>query len=84
MDALKASGIYNPENPYVRELLYELTDLHHQASLQINLVFYLRKRQKNPTPELASTTNQNIVIAPPFTENLLNDPTPNSNAPKPN
>ncbi|GFY59432.1 putative RNA-directed DNA polymerase from transposon X-element [Trichonephila inaurata madagascariensis] len=34
IDALKASGIYDPDNPYVKELLnrlYEFTDLHHQA-----------------------------------------------------
>ncbi|GFY66070.1 hypothetical protein TNIN_394121 [Trichonephila inaurata madagascariensis] len=34
IDALKASGIYIPDNPYVKELLnrlYEFTDLHHQA-----------------------------------------------------
>ncbi|GFY75917.1 retrovirus-related Pol polyprotein from transposon 17.6 [Trichonephila inaurata madagascariensis] len=34
IDALKASGIYDSDNPYVKELLnrlYEFTDLHHQA-----------------------------------------------------
>ncbi|GFY79745.1 hypothetical protein TNIN_12351 [Trichonephila inaurata madagascariensis] len=34
IDALKASGIYDPDNPYVKELLnrlYEFTDRHHQA-----------------------------------------------------
>ncbi|GFY59652.1 hypothetical protein TNIN_380231 [Trichonephila inaurata madagascariensis] len=34
IDALKASGIYDPDNPYVKELLnrlYEFTDLHHPA-----------------------------------------------------
>ncbi|GFY74148.1 hypothetical protein TNIN_60591 [Trichonephila inaurata madagascariensis] len=34
IDALKASGVYDPDNPYVKELLnrlYEFTDLHHQA-----------------------------------------------------
>ncbi|GFY46535.1 hypothetical protein TNIN_407451 [Trichonephila inaurata madagascariensis] len=34
IDALKASGIYDPDNPYGKELLnrlYEFTDLHHQA-----------------------------------------------------
>ncbi|GFY63028.1 hypothetical protein TNIN_206051 [Trichonephila inaurata madagascariensis] len=76
IDALKASGIYDPGNPYVKELLnslYEFTDLHHQA-----------ETAENPTTELASTTNQSIVIEPPPTEILLNDTTPNSNAPKPN
>ncbi|GFS97756.1 putative RNA-directed DNA polymerase from transposon X-element [Trichonephila clavipes] len=42
------------------------------------------KQTEKLTTELASTTNQNIVIACPPTENLLNAPTPNSNAPKPN
>ncbi|GFX54326.1 hypothetical protein TNCV_3824251 [Trichonephila clavipes] len=34
IDALKASGIYDPDNPYVKELLnslYMFTDLHHQV-----------------------------------------------------
>ncbi|GFT31522.1 hypothetical protein TNCV_609211 [Trichonephila clavipes] len=34
IDALKVSGIYYPDNPYVKELLnslYEFTDLHHQV-----------------------------------------------------
>ncbi|GFS56486.1 hypothetical protein TNIN_349451 [Trichonephila inaurata madagascariensis] len=39
IDALKASGIYDPGNPYVKELLnslYEFTDLHHQAVSEFN------------------------------------------------
>ncbi|GFV03915.1 hypothetical protein TNCV_4227221 [Trichonephila clavipes] len=34
IDALKASGLYDTETPYVKELLnslYEFTDLHHQV-----------------------------------------------------
>ncbi|GFW70909.1 hypothetical protein TNCV_2865041 [Trichonephila clavipes] len=34
IDALKASEVYDTENPYVKELLnsfYEFTDLHHQS-----------------------------------------------------
>ncbi|GFW14294.1 hypothetical protein TNCV_1365491 [Trichonephila clavipes] len=45
---------------------------------------HTKETAENLTTELASTTNQNIVIAPPPTENLLNAPTANSNAPKPN
>ncbi|GFV85320.1 putative RNA-directed DNA polymerase from transposon X-element [Trichonephila clavipes] len=73
---LKTCGVNDTKNPYVKELLNslcEFTDLHHQAETAENL-----------TTELASTNNQNIVIAPPPTENLLNAPTPKSNAPKPN
>ncbi|GFS64731.1 hypothetical protein TNIN_82551 [Trichonephila inaurata madagascariensis] len=42
IDALKASGIYDPDNPYVKELLnrlYEFTDLLHQAVSEYSSFF---------------------------------------------
>ncbi|GFS61640.1 hypothetical protein TNIN_96361 [Trichonephila inaurata madagascariensis] len=80
IDALKASGNYDLDNPYVKELLnrlYEFTDLHHQAETAEN----------NLTTDSASTTIPNIIKAPLPKENTLNAPTLNHNtlnAPTPN
>ncbi|GFU13416.1 hypothetical protein TNCV_3980531 [Trichonephila clavipes] len=69
----KASKINNIDN-----------QLNFQIELGNKFSVLSQETAENLTTELASTTNQNIVIAPPPTENLLNAPTPNSNAPKPN
>ncbi|GFS56484.1 hypothetical protein TNIN_349441 [Trichonephila inaurata madagascariensis] len=58
--------------------------LNFQIELANKFTVLSQETAENPTTELASTTNQSIVIEPPPTEILLNDTTPNSNAPKPN
>ncbi|GFV06816.1 hypothetical protein TNCV_4314111 [Trichonephila clavipes] len=69
----KASKINNIDN-----------QLNFKIELGNKFSVLSQKTAENLTTELASTTDQNIVISPPPTENLLNAPTPNSNAPKPN
>ncbi|GFT62052.1 PRE_C2HC domain-containing protein [Trichonephila clavipes] len=61
IDALKPSGIYDPDNPYVKELysLYEFTDLHHQGHAP-----QFEKRLPNENTLNAPTPNQNTLNAP--------------------
>ncbi|GFY36810.1 PRE_C2HC domain-containing protein [Trichonephila clavipes] len=65
-----------------------INDIDNQLNFQIELAnkfsVLSQETAETLTTELASPTNQNIVIAPLPTENLLNASTPNSNAPKPN
>ncbi|GFW70908.1 PRE_C2HC domain-containing protein [Trichonephila clavipes] len=80
----KSDGFTNPPHSKVSKI----NDIYNQLNFQIELAnkfsVLSQETAENFATELASTTNQNIVIAPPPTEKLLNAPKPNSNAPKPN
>ncbi|GFW91890.1 hypothetical protein TNCV_4080501 [Trichonephila clavipes] len=80
----KSDGFTTPPNSKSSKLNKIDNQLNFQIELGNKFSVLSQETAENLTTELTSTTNRNIVIAPPPTENLLNAPTPNSNEPKPN
>ncbi|GFY38121.1 hypothetical protein TNIN_80611 [Trichonephila inaurata madagascariensis] len=76
IDALKASGIYDPDNPYVKELLnrlYEFTDLHHQADNSNDFIM----ETENSHPTKRKEKSDGFTTPPSRKISKFNDVQPN-------